>query len=519
MNPNYRYMPQFDQDELLVSIRQHCTDYLEYVFNQLPTYLIRISNMTLLNRDEIRDDVQMSFVQSLQIDLEEARMVKIWGSDEAFVKYCQAYIKGFLKYAIFSHRWGVREPKFREMSSSTDGEKPLPDGPGYDKLRKFCEKARDDYGCEFAWSDTCCINKESSSEMDEAIRSMYRWYGDAEVCIVHLAKSSSVEEFSTEPWFKRGWTLQELLAPSRLRFYGMGWTPIRPDEEQDDIYGKGLYCPWPNDKASNFMLEAISEATHIAVRHLLDFDPKSVEVSEKMRWASERKTTRVEDVAYSLLGIFDISLPIAYGEGERAFHRFMEAIAQRSTDPTLFAWTGKPSAYSNALPSSPACYYGSRIPVAVPRILRSARHESHQGAIIGDPGYTITKLGLRVKLLVVDVTAVSDIARCLLTPIDQALPQRLTALWQCSVIDPDHQYELGIVNYAKMDATHGELHAGHAYFCVLLRRLEVQLEDGDVEVRMKIPTDNLLTVHTTVGYTGQLTTICLMHERVVVKAD
>ena len=90
-----------------------------------------------------------------------------------------------------------------------------------------------------------------------------------------------------------------------------------------------------------------------------------------------------------------------------------------------------------------------------------------------------------------DVTAVSDIARCLLTPIDQALPQRLTALWQCSVIDPDHQYELGIVNYAKMDATHGELHAGHAYFCVLLRRLEVQLEDGDVEVRMKIPTDNL----------------------------
>ncbi|KIK78961.1 hypothetical protein PAXRUDRAFT_834331 [Paxillus rubicundulus Ve08.2h10] len=504
-------MPQFDEDELLVSIRQHCLDYLEYVFNQLPTYLIRISNMTLLSRDEIQEEVRRSFVQSLQIDLEEAKMVKVWGSDEAFVKHCRAYIQGFLKYAIFSHRWGVREPKFREMSSSADGEKTLPDGPGYDKLRKFCEKARDEYGCEYAWSDTCCINKESSSEMDEAIRSMYRWYRDAEVCIVHLAQSSSVEEFSTEPWFKRGWTLQELLAPSRLRFYGTGWTPIRPDEEQDDIYIEGLYCPWPNDKASVFMLDAISEATQIDVRHLRDFDPKSVHVSEKMRWASERKTTRVEDVAYSLLGIFDISLPIAYGEGERAFYRFMEAIAQRSTDPTLFAWTGKPSEHSDALPSSPACYYESRIPVAVPHSPRSAPLESHQGAIIGDPGYTITKLGLRVKLLVVPVTVASDLSRCVLTPIDAALAQPLTALWQRGVIDLNHRYELGIVNYAKMDATRGQLRAGHAYFCVLLRRLQVELEDGDVDVRMKIPTDNLLSIHTTVGFTGQLATICLLH--------
>ncbi|KAF8839136.1 HET-domain-containing protein [Paxillus ammoniavirescens] len=504
-------MPQFDQDELLASIRQHCLGYLDHVSNQLPTYLIRISNMTLLDRQEIQDDVRRSFVEPLQIDLEEARMVKIWGSDEAFVKYCEAYIQGFLKYAIFSHRWGLREPKFKEMSSSTDGEKPLPDGPGYDKLRRFCEKARDDYGCQFAWSDTCCINKESSSELDEAIRSMYRWYGDAEVCIVHLAKSSSVEEFLKEPWFKRGWTLQELLAPSRLRFYGTGWTPIRPDEEQDDIYIEGSYCPWPNDKASEFMVEAISEATHIDRRHLRKFNPKSVDVSEKMRWASERKTTRIEDVAYSLLGIFDISLPIAYGEGERAFYRFMEAIAQRSIDPTLFAWTGKPSAHSNALPSSPACYYESRTLVAVPRTPRSAPLESHQGAIIGDPGYTITKLGLRVKLLVVPVTATMDISRVVLTPSDEALAQPLTVLWQRSTIDPNHPYELGIVDYAKMDANRGQLRAGHAYFCVLLRRLSSELEDGDIEVRMKVPTDNLLIVHITVEYTGQLATICLLH--------
>ncbi|KAF8836492.1 hypothetical protein BDN67DRAFT_879269, partial [Paxillus ammoniavirescens] len=202
---------------------------------------------------------------------------------------------------------------------------------GFKKLLKFCEKARGEYRCAYAWSDTCCINKESSTELEEAIRSMYRWYRDAYVCIIFLAKSFSIQDFWREPWFTRGWTLQELLAPRRLRFFGGDWTPIYD------------YFPYPNDKASNFMLNAIGQVTGIQAATLRYFDRKEIALCEKMRWASGRKTTRVEDIAYCLLGIFDISIPIAYGEGGRAFYRLMEAIARGSSDPTLFAWAGKPS--------------------------------------------------------------------------------------------------------------------------------------------------------------------------------
>ncbi|KAF9222189.1 hypothetical protein BS17DRAFT_681101, partial [Gyrodon lividus] len=242
----------------------------------------------------------------------------------------------------YSHRWGIGEPEFRDMSSKIYGKKPVPVGPGYDKLVRFCEIAEKDYGCAYAWSDTCCINKESSAELEEAIRSMYRWYEEASMCIIlHLAKSSSVEDFAKEPWFTRGWTLQELLAPRRSRFFGKDWTPICPKEEESSgdvrLRSDGPFT-YHNDRASGFMLEALSQVTDIDINSLREFERWSTSIHETMSWASKRETTRVEDVAYSLLGIFDISMPMAYGEGERAFHRLMEAIAQRSTDPTLFAW-------------------------------------------------------------------------------------------------------------------------------------------------------------------------------------
>ncbi|KAF9232995.1 hypothetical protein BU15DRAFT_28220, partial [Melanogaster broomeanus] len=187
-----------------------------------------------------------------------------------------------------------------------------------------------------------CINKESSAELEEAIRSMYRWYKGAFVCIVYLGNSSSIEDFPKEPWFTRGWTLQELLAPETLRFFNKDWKPICPKEEQqfrDTKSSSGIHSfPYPNDKISDFMLKAINQVTDIRMTDLQCFSLWSVAVCEKMRWASKRKTTRVEDVAYSLLGIFDVSIPIAYGEGERAFHRLMEAIAQKPFDPTVLAW-------------------------------------------------------------------------------------------------------------------------------------------------------------------------------------
>ncbi|KAF8548536.1 hypothetical protein OG21DRAFT_750225 [Imleria badia] len=260
------------------------------------------------------------------------------------------------------------------MSSKIHGSKPCPTGPGYEKLLRFCEIAKE-YDCEYVWSDTCCINKESSTELEEAIQSMYRWYQDAFICIVYLAKSSSIEDFANEPWFTRGWTLQELLAPGNLRMYGKNWTPICPKEKEntfallwshpnpnpDQRYPQ-RHPPsshLPNDKQSIYMLDAISKVTRIDAEYVRGFGYIGASLSEKMRWASRRKTTRIEDAAYSLLGIFQVSMPITYGEGKVAFRRLLEAIAQFSPDPTFFAWAGRCSYYSIALPSSPSCFQTS----------------------------------------------------------------------------------------------------------------------------------------------------------------
>ncbi|KAF9232994.1 hypothetical protein BU15DRAFT_66975 [Melanogaster broomeanus] len=357
-----------------------------YVFNDLPSYLIRIRDMKLLSRNEISEDSRR-LVESMEVDLEAIK--KTWGETTKRLKdWCKWRIQVLLRYAILSHRWGIGEPAFYEMSSKRYGDKPKPIGlAGFEKLVRFC-KVAETYGCAYAWSDTCCINKESSAELEEAIPFH-----------VSDAKSSTVEDFPKEPWFTRGWTLQELLAPRRLRFFGKNWKPVCPKKEQqsgDTKSNGGIHSfRYPNDKVSDFMLKAISQVTDIRVTDLQGFSPWSVAVCEKMRWASKRKTTRVEDVAYSLLGIFDVSMPIAYGEGERAFHRLMEAIAQKPYDPTLFAWAGYSSSYSKALPSSPECY-GRLDPGMAPR-LRGIPHSIQAGY----PFYLVTNIGLEAKLLVI----------------------------------------------------------------------------------------------------------------------
>ncbi|KIJ04445.1 hypothetical protein PAXINDRAFT_22265 [Paxillus involutus ATCC 200175] len=262
-------------------LRRVCLDYFdEYVFNQLPLYLIRLSDMELLSRNDIWEDVRPL------VDIPKLNYQGV------LLESCEEYVRNLVKSAILSHR------------------KTMPTGPGFEKLLEFCKKARDDYGCAYAWSDTCCINKESSTELEEAIRSMYRWYKDAYVCIVHLAQMSSIKDFPSEPWFTRGWTLQELLAPRRLRLFGKDWRPICPKKE--DLSGDGDEVdsfPYPNDKRSGFMLMAISQVTDTHVKHLRKPPLQSISVYERMKWASQRQTTRVEDVAYSLFGIFDISIP------------------------------------------------------------------------------------------------------------------------------------------------------------------------------------------------------------------
>jgi hypothetical protein len=165
---------------------------------------------------------------------------------------------------------------------------------------------------------TCCIDKSSSAELSEAFNSMFRWYRDAAKCYVCLSDVSASTTgnarnsvvFPESRWFTRRWTLQELLAPACVQFFSM----------EGDLLG---------DKYSH--VQEISKVTNIAAEALQGTAPSRFSVEERMSWAKERKTTREEDRAYSLLGIFDIHMPLLYGEGEEKTLKWLQKEIKESS--------------------------------------------------------------------------------------------------------------------------------------------------------------------------------------------
>ncbi|TBU26211.1 hypothetical protein BD311DRAFT_456989 [Dichomitus squalens] len=194
-----------------------------------------------------------------------------------------------------------------------------------DKVRGACAIARAN-GYDLIWIDSCCIDKTSSAELSEAINSMYLWYNASAVCYVFLVDvppGDSVEamdsHFRASRWFKRGWTLQELLAPRNVQFLDSDWRLL-------------------GSKAS--LAQVVQECTRIDVEVLTHIRPLDrVSVARRMSWAANRETSRIEDRAYSLMGMFDIRMPTLYGEGQGAFRRLQEEILRRIPDQSLFAWT------------------------------------------------------------------------------------------------------------------------------------------------------------------------------------
>ncbi|KAH6847437.1 hypothetical protein B0I37DRAFT_391365 [Chaetomium sp. MPI-CAGE-AT-0009] len=122
--------------------------------------------------------------------------------------------------------------------------------------------------------------------------------------------------FRMSRWFTRGWTLQELIAPAVVYFYGAGWKPIGSREK---------------------LLDVIVQITRINPAYFTTGDLSQFCAAQKMSWAANRNTTRPEDEAYCLLGLFDINMPLLYGEGKRAFQRLQEEILRQSEDDSLFA--------------------------------------------------------------------------------------------------------------------------------------------------------------------------------------
>ena len=248
-------------------------------------------------------------------------------------------------YAILAHTWGRDEVTFQhiqdlEMTRCATTE-------GYEKVRNCCAVARAD-GYEYVWIDTCCIDKTSSAELSEAINSMYHWYQEAKVCYAYLADvtsnivdTASSRKNSNSPvirWFTRGWTLQELIAPSEMIFLNQKW----------QIIG-----------TKSGLQQDISEITGIPVGILSgDDDLEEYSVAQRMSWAAKRETSRTEDRAYCLMGIFGINMPLIYGERETAFIRLQEEIMKISDDHSLFAWRS-PDYRGGLLATSPAAFIGS----------------------------------------------------------------------------------------------------------------------------------------------------------------
>ncbi|RYO86962.1 hypothetical protein DL764_008929 [Monosporascus ibericus] len=227
------------------------------------------------------------------------------------------------RYAILSHTWGDdrEELTFRDVEEGRI-DKP---GVGSVKFQGSCRQAEKD-GLGYVWIDTCCIDKTNLVELSEAINSMFRWYRHASFCYAYLSDVPDHDDpqkpgskFRTSRWFGRGWTLQELLAPNHLRFYNSAWGYLGTKGTLRTVIGKTTGIP-------RQILLGITEL-------------HSASVAQRMSWAAGRDTKRKEDLAYCLLGIFGVTMPMIYGEGgDQAFLRLQEQIMKTTRDDSILAW-------------------------------------------------------------------------------------------------------------------------------------------------------------------------------------
>ncbi|TVY70158.1 Vegetative incompatibility protein HET-E-1 [Fusarium oxysporum f. sp. cubense] len=301
-------------------------------------------------------------------------------------------------YAILSHTWGEDEVSFQDYHGSKRESM-----KGFAKVKACCMQARKD-SIGWVWIDTCCIDKKDSAELSEAINSMYAWYRESAVCYalledVHSGSSRSSEvEFRSARWFTRGWCLQELIAPRRVEFYAGDWSE--------------LGTKWS-------LATTVKEITGIPYDALCHNRPLSdFTAAERMSWASKRETTRIEDMAYCLLGIFDVNMPLIYGEGKKSFIRLQMEILKEKEDYSLFlhkTYLRHPYGHhiqerGNALASSPVEFdqlsfttlSGESYDYESLRALNSSQlpllTEMAQGMMARTPPY-LTSQGLRIQLL------------------------------------------------------------------------------------------------------------------------
>ena len=358
-------------------------------------------------------------------------------------------------YAILSHVWGEGEVTYQDMQASRSQ---VAGKAGFSKIWQTCGKALKE-SLEYAWVDTCCIDKSSSAELTEAINSMFRWYQEAKTCYVYLADVPTrwdpvfKSAFTSSRWFTRGWTLQELLAPRDVRFYSMDWTFLGTKIE---------------------LCDEISKITTISPSFLRGTDIRHASVAKRMSWASERKTTRAEDTSYCLLGIFGVHMPMLYGEGENAFRRLQEEIIKVSNDQSLFAWGGE---------------FGDEEVVGL--LAKSPSQFRNSGNIVPynseqDISYAITNTGLRIALPFGELSEIGLLTRSKIIPI--RIRSWISSLVALACHIEDNFWDVLVLPLSRL--TEGRYVRLGARMCMLVPR-DVWMECKSTVREIKILTDNV----------------------------
>ncbi|KAI1142576.1 HET-domain-containing protein [Hypoxylon sp. FL0543] len=265
---------------------------------------------------------------------------------QVYTRELKEYNGGFIPpYAILSHTWGKHEVTFQDLTKLDHKS-----FQGYTKVEGCCQQAAKD-GLQYVWIDTCCIDKSSSAELSEGINSMFQWYKNSAVCYVYLSDVlanddpfSTASDFRQSRWFRRGWTLQELLAPMELAFFDTNW-----DEIQIGRINRSSHLSRVGPRSSAIqnqahylnrlgLLRLLSDITNIPKKALDTGDFSQFCAAARFAWAADRETTRVEDRAYSLLGLLEVNMPLVYGEGNKAFKRLQEEVIKSRDDDSLLAW-------------------------------------------------------------------------------------------------------------------------------------------------------------------------------------
>ncbi|KAG2337096.1 hypothetical protein BDR05DRAFT_970635 [Suillus weaverae] len=256
----------------------------------------------------------------------------------------QDVVAMYFRYVMLSHRWEGKEPLLHDIQGKVVYD--LDPVGGITKLQSFCATARD-MGYRWTWIDTCCIDQTNNVEVQQSVNSMFIWYHHSALTIVYLSDvppSSQPGALASSAWNTRGWTVQEFLAPKFVLFYQKDWSLYLDDRS-------------PNHKDSLAIMQEMGDATGINAQALVAFRPGMRDAREKLQWVSARVTTWQEDIAYSLFGIFGVSLPVIYGEKrQKALGRLLQEVVAQSGDISALDWVGQSSEFNSCLPADITSY-------------------------------------------------------------------------------------------------------------------------------------------------------------------